>query len=159
MYHNIIPEVPATGVLWIFKNLSCSTRTGSEFVVVITRKSLQNQLWMEKWKACQVSYFPFLFMVFFRGLTHSFWMPGENRRSRKRESDVTSNGRSSSSNLMLHLQTNPITISPVHSLDLRAFTQVPHFVPANASLKIAFITKTAKDFSISTPQVVMTVEA
>lgn len=109
-------------------------------MVLITKKNLQNQLWKNKWKACQVSYFPFLFMVFFWGLTHGFWMLGENRRRlRKRESDDTSNGRSSSSNLVPRLQTNPITISPVwHSHNYLALFQ------RNVSLKTAFCHKDCK---------------
>ena len=81
------------------------------------KKSLQNQLWKDKWKPCQVSYYAFLSMVFCWGLSHGFWMLGENRRrSRKRESEDTSNKRSSSSSLVSRLQTNLITVSPAHSL-------------------------------------------
>lgn len=110
-----------------------------------SQKLLAKPALKDKWKIRQVSYFPFLFMVFFQGMTHSFRMPREKRRrSRKGEGNDTSNGRSSSSSLVPLLQTNPITILPVHSLGLSNIHTTTSLCSSKCLIKKSFCTKDCK---------------
>ena len=148
MYHNIIPKAPATGVMQIFKNQSCSLRTESEFVVLITKKACKINCERTNEKhAKSVIFHSFSWCSSEAWLMVSECLGRIGEDQEKEKAMIPQKGGH-----LLPIRCHVFKQMPSQYLlcipsDSTTFTQLPHFVPANVSLKTAFVSKTAKDLT------------